>query len=132
MLLAIASNCSFLARGFCGEVEHLTDLIKQGISHKGFAFIEILQNCISFNKVNTFQWYKKRVYNINDDPEYKPTDRSMAFARAQEWGRKIPIGVLFRTERPTLDSQETAIKDRSLVKQMIDPASFAHMLDDFR
>jgi 2-oxoglutarate/2-oxoacid ferredoxin oxidoreductase subunit beta len=53
MLIAIASNCSFVARGFCGEIEHLTHLIKEGVSHKGFAFIEILQNCVSFNKVNT-------------------------------------------------------------------------------
>ncbi len=64
LLLAIASNCSFVARGFCGEIEHLTYLIKEGVSHKGFAFIEILQNCVSFTKVNTLQWYKKpRVQN---------------------------------------------------------------------
>jgi 2-oxoglutarate ferredoxin oxidoreductase subunit beta len=132
MLLSIASNCSFAARGFCGETEHLTYLIKEGISHKGFAFIEILQNCVSFNKVNTFQWYKSRVYKINEEPEYNPADRMMAFTRAQEWGEKIPIGILYRTERPTLDAQEPAIKKMSLVKQGVDPASFAGILETFR
>jgi 2-oxoglutarate ferredoxin oxidoreductase subunit beta len=132
MLIAIASNCSFVARGFCGEIEHLTHLIKEGVSHKGFAFIEILQNCVSFNKVNTVQWYKNRVYKINEEPKYNPADRMMAFARAEEWGDKIPIGILFNTERPTLDAQEPAIKKMSLVKQRLEPVSFASLLETFR
>lgn len=132
LLLAIASNCSFVARGFCGEDEHLTSLIKEGILHKGFAFVEILQNCVSFNRVNTFQWYKNRVYKINDGPKYDPTDRMLAFQRAQEWGEKIPIGIIFKTERPTLDQQKPAIKELSLVKQEIDPASFESILETFK
>jgi 2-oxoglutarate/2-oxoacid ferredoxin oxidoreductase subunit beta len=132
MLIAIASNCSFVARGFCGEIEHLTHLIKEGVSHKGFAFIEILQNCVSFNKVNTVQWYKNRVYKINEEPKYNPADRMMAFARAEEWGDKIPIGILFKTERPTLDAKEPAIKKMSLVKQRLEPVSFASLFETFR
>lgn len=132
MLIAIASNCSFVARGFCGEIEHLTHLIKEGVSHKGFAFIEILQNCVSFNKVNTVQWYKDRVYKINEEPKYNPADRMMAFGRAEEWGDKIPIGILFKTERPTLDAQEPAIKKMSLVKQRLEPVSFASLFETFR
>jgi 2-oxoglutarate ferredoxin oxidoreductase subunit beta len=132
LLLAIASNCSFVARGFCGDIEHLTHLIKEGVSHKGFAFIEILQNCVSFNKVNTFRWYKSRVCKINEEPEYNPADRMMAFTRAQEWGEKIPIGMIYRTERPTLEAQEPAIKEMSLVKQRINPASFAGIFETFR
>ena len=132
LLLAIASNCGLVARGFCGEIEHLTQLIKEGVSHKGFAFIETLQNCVSFNKVNTFQWYKSRVYKIDDEPKYDPTDRMQAFERAQEWGERIPIGILFRTERPPLDAQQPAIKEMSLVKQRVDPASFANIFETFR
>jgi 2-oxoglutarate/2-oxoacid ferredoxin oxidoreductase subunit beta len=132
MLIAIASNCSFVARGFCGEIEHLTHLIKEGVSHKGFAFIEILQNCVSFNKVNTVQWYKNRVYKINEEPKYNPADRMMAFARAEEWGDKIPIGILFKTERPTLDAKEPAIKKMSLVKQRLEPVSFPSLFETFR
>jgi 2-oxoglutarate ferredoxin oxidoreductase subunit beta len=105
LLLGIASDCSFVARGFSGEIEHLTSLIKEGISHKGFAFIEILQPCVSFNRTNTHKWYADRVYRINDEPEYDPMDRMVAFARAQEWGEKIPIGIIYKTERPTLDAQ---------------------------
>ncbi|NNG00565.1 MAG: 2-oxoacid:ferredoxin oxidoreductase subunit beta [Desulfobacteraceae bacterium] len=132
IMLAIASNCSFVARGFCGDIEHLTYLIKEGISHQGFAFIEILQNCVSFNKTNTLKWYKDRVYNINDEPGFDPTNRMQAFERAQEWGAGIPIGILSRTERPALDTQVSAIKEMPLVKQGINPASFAGIVESFR
>jgi len=132
LLLAVASNCSLVARGFSGEVEHLTHLIREAISHKGFAFVEILQNCVSFNRVNTLQWYKSRVYNINDESAYDPTDRVQAFRRAQEWGDRIPIGILYRTTRPTRDEQEPAIRDTCLIKQKIDPASFAGLLETFK
>jgi 2-oxoglutarate ferredoxin oxidoreductase subunit beta len=107
-------------------------VIKEGVSHRGFAFIEILQNCVSFNKVNTFQWYKSRVDNINEDPAYDPSDRLTAFERAQEWGKRIPIGILFRADRPPLEEQENAIKEMSLVKQRVDPSSFAGILETFR
>ena len=132
VLLAIASNCGFVARGFCGEIEHLTHLIKEGVSHRGFAFIEILQNCVSFNKVNTFQWYKERVYKINEEPDYDPADRLAAFTRAQEWGEKIPIGIIFKADRPTLDAQKSAIREVSLARQKIDTAAFAGIFETFR
>jgi len=132
LLLAISSNCGFVARGFAGNKEHLTFLIKEGILHKGFSFVEILQPCVSFNRVNTFQWYKSRVYNINDEGDYNPEDKMKAFERAQEWGERIPIGIIYKAERSTLNGQESAIKEMSLVKQKIDQASFEGILETFR
>jgi 2-oxoglutarate ferredoxin oxidoreductase subunit beta len=131
LLLAIAMNGSFVARGFSGEQDHLAQIIVEGIRHRGFAFIDILQPCVSFNKVNTFQWYKERIYNIRDDSAYDPLDRAQAFQRGQEWGEKIPIGVIYRTERPCLNDQQPAIKERSLVRQKIDPASFEKIFETF-
>ena len=132
LLLAIAANCSFVARGFSGDKTQLTDLIKAGISHRGFALIEILQPCVSFNRVNTFGWYKDRVYTINDDAGYEPTNRIMAFERAQEWGERIPTGLLYRVERPTRDGEERAIKDLCLAKQTVNKAAFKKLLDAFK
>jgi 2-oxoglutarate ferredoxin oxidoreductase subunit beta len=131
LLLAIASDCSFVARGFVGEADHLTSLIKEGIRHRGFALIEILQNCVTFNKVNTFKWYASRVYKIEEDPSYDPADRFQAFLKAQEWREKIPIGIFYRTLRPTLDEGEPALKRGVLAKQAIDPRSFQSLLDKF-
>ena len=132
LLLAIASNCTFVARGFSGDVEHLVSLIKAGITHKGFALIDILQPCVSLNHVNTSEWYTSRVYKINDESEYDPGDRVIAFTRAQEWGEKIPLGILYQIERPTLDGQEPAVKDASLVKQKINQGSLKKIVERFK
>ena len=124
-------NCSFVARGFSGERNHLAQIIGEGIRNRGFAFIDILQPCVSFNKVNTFQWYKERVYNILDDVAYEHSDRIQAFQRAQEWGEKIPIGVIYRTKRPCLNDLQPAITEIPLVKQKYDPASFEKIFKTF-
>jgi 2-oxoglutarate ferredoxin oxidoreductase subunit beta len=100
LALAVASNCSFVARGYVGEMDHLKELMIKAVSNKGFSLLEILQPCVSFNKTNTYDWYEKRVYKLADEP-YNPQDRAMAFQKALEWGEKIPIGVLYRCDRQT-------------------------------
>jgi 2-oxoglutarate ferredoxin oxidoreductase subunit beta len=132
ILLAIAADCSFVARGFAGEIEHLTALIKEAILHKGFAFIDILQPCVSFNRVNTLKWYSDRVYLVDDGPEYDSSDRMTAFTKAQQWGDRIPIGIIYRQKRPTLDGQLSAIARASLVTQEIDSASFSGIFEIFK
>jgi 2-oxoglutarate ferredoxin oxidoreductase subunit beta len=132
ILLAIASDCSFVARGFAGEIEHLTGLIKDAILHKGFAFIDILQPCVSFNRVNTFKWYSDRVSPVDDGPEYDSSDRMAAFTKAQEWGKRIPIGIIYRKERPTLDEQQSATAKVCLVKQNIDPSLFRNIFESVK
>lgn len=131
LLLAIASDCSFVARGFVGKGDHLTCLIKEGIRHKGFAFIDILQNCVTFNKVNTFKWYASRVYKIDDDPAYDPGDKTNAFLKAQEWGERIPIGIFYRSRRPALNEETPALKKGILAKQEINPLAFQSLLERF-
>ena len=132
LLLAIASDCSFVARGFAGEIDHLAGLIKAGIRHRGFALIDILQPCVSFNRVNTFKWYSDRVYQIDDDSNYDVANRLQAFEKAQEWGDKIPIGLLYRNQRPTLEQQIPAIAGQALVTQQTDPQSFSELADGFK
>ncbi len=132
LLLAIASDCSYVARGFAGEIEHLTDLIGRAIEHNGFALIDILQPCVSFNRINTFKWYSERVYKIDDDSKYDPSDRVIAFQKAQEWGTKIPIGVIYKNQRPTLEEQIPAISEQTLVTQHINPETFSELFDIFR
>jgi 2-oxoglutarate ferredoxin oxidoreductase subunit beta len=129
LALAVAVGCSFVARGFAGDIDHLSHLIQQGILHKGFALIDILQPCVSFNRVNTFQWYKERVYHL--DKEYDGKDKVVAFSKAQEWGEKIPIGILYAKERPTLGEQIPAISKTSLVKQRIRPKGFKKLVSIF-
>ncbi len=98
--VAVAMQAGFVARAFSGMVDHLSELIQQGIAHQGFALIDILQPCVSFNKVNTFSWYKKRCYPL--PAEYDPTDWGNAMNTAEKWGEKIPLGIIYRNARPSL------------------------------
>ncbi len=98
ILMAISAGAGFVARAFSGDTEHLVSVMKEAISYKGYAIVDILQPCISFNKVNTFGYYKSRVYHLEDD--YNPADKGAAFVKALEFGDKIPIGVIYREDKP--------------------------------
>ena len=130
LAVALASDVSFLARGFAGDIEHLSGLLRMGIEHHGFALIDILQPCVSFNHRNTFQWYRERVYKLEDE-SYDPGDKMAALTKAQEWGDRIPIGLIYRNERPVYEEQLPALKKMALVKQNIDPSQFEALLDEF-
>jgi 2-oxoglutarate/2-oxoacid ferredoxin oxidoreductase subunit beta len=93
LALALASGARFVARGFSQDTDHLSDLILAGIKHKGFALIDVLQPCVTFNKTNTYEWYSKRVYKL--DSSYNACDLGAAFLKALEWGDRIPLGILF-------------------------------------
>jgi 2-oxoglutarate ferredoxin oxidoreductase subunit beta len=129
LMLALASDISFLARGFAGEIDHLSGLIKVGITHRGFALIDILQPCVSFNHVNTFAWYKQRVYKLDDN--YDPSSKAAALLKAQEWGDRIPIGIIYKQERPVYEDTLPQLKDLPLVKQPIEPVKIEKLLDEF-
>ncbi|MCS7214978.1 MAG: 2-oxoacid:ferredoxin oxidoreductase subunit beta [Thermodesulfovibrio sp.] len=127
--LAIALNCSFVARGFAGDIEHLKTLIKEAVNHKGFCLLDILQPCVSFNKVNTFEWYRQRVYRLSDN--YDPTDRVKAFEKSLEWGDRIPIGVIYKKERPTFEEQLPVIAQKPLVEQSFNFEKIRELLTKF-
>ena len=100
LALMIVSGATFVARAFSGGVEHLKNLMKEAIKHKGFAIIDILLPCISFNY--NFQFYKERVYDLNKT-DHDVTDFNSALNKAYEWGDKIPIGILYKIERKTFE-----------------------------
>jgi len=127
--LAVALDCSFAARGFAGDMEHLKSLIKAAINHKGFSLVDILQPCVTFNKINTYEWYRQRVYRI--EPEYNPEDRAAAFKRALEWGERIPIGIIYKNNRQILEDRIPVIKDAPLVRQPIDKSKLNITLKEF-
>ncbi|MGB9697980.1 MAG: 2-oxoacid:ferredoxin oxidoreductase subunit beta [Thermodesulfobacteriota bacterium] len=127
--IAVAMRASFVARGFAGFEEHLTELIKQAITHKGFSLVDILQPCVSFNKVNTFSWYKKRCQQLPLD--YDPTNWAEAMKTAAKWGELIPIGIIYRQERPTFTELLPVWQSGSLVGQELDKTKFKKILGEF-
>lgn len=117
--LAIASGASFVARSFSGEPDHLVEMMKLAILHKGFALLDILQPCVTFNKINTYSWYKERVYKLSND--YDPSDIQKAFEKALEWGDKIPIGVIYKRERKTYEESIPQLEGEPLYRKKKDP-----------
>ncbi len=129
MALAVALDCSFAARGFAGDTEHLKGLIKEAVNHKGFTLVDILQPCVIFNKINTYEWYRQRVYHI--EPEYNPEDRTEAFKKALEWGERIPIGVIYKNNRQIYEERLPIIKEAPLIKQSFDISKISQTLKEF-
>jgi 2-oxoglutarate ferredoxin oxidoreductase subunit beta len=125
--LAVALDASFVARGFAGDTPQLKEIMKAAILHKGYTLVDILQPCVSFNKVNTYEWYRQRVYHIG--PEHDPEDRPKAFELSLEWGDKIPTGIIYRNERLTMEERIPVIKDTPLVKQIFDADTARRIID---
>ncbi len=116
LALAIVEDCSFVARTFAGDKRHLQQTLVAALKHKGgFALVDILQPCVSFNPVNTFKWYKQRVRPI--DGSHEPSDRRAALELAMKWGEEIPIGVLYRGSRPPFESQIPVLAEKTLCQQ---------------
>lgn len=130
LAMAIALDVSFAARAFAGDIEQLADLMFRAISHRGFAIVDILQPCVSFNKVNTYEWYKERVYHL-DKTDYDYTDRNAAFQKALEWGEQIPTGVIFSQERPVFEENFSALSEGPLVKQKRSSIDISGLMNEF-
>jgi 2-oxoglutarate/2-oxoacid ferredoxin oxidoreductase subunit beta len=128
MAVAVALDCSFAARGYAGDPEHLKGMIREAVQHKGFSLLDILQPCVTFNRVNTYAWYSERVYHIEHD--YDPEDRIAAFQKSLEWGDRIPIGVIYRNRRPTFEERVPVIKDEPLAHQAILPQAMKSKLEE--
>jgi 2-oxoglutarate ferredoxin oxidoreductase subunit beta len=129
VLVAVAMRAGFVARGFSGEVDHLTELIQQGIAHRGFSLIDILQPCVSFNKVNTFAWYKERCYALS--PDHDPTDWEAAMGVAPEWGDKIPIGVIYQNDRSAFEDHFAVLTGGDLVGRDVDRAMLKNIMEGY-
>jgi 2-oxoglutarate ferredoxin oxidoreductase subunit beta len=122
---ALACGATFVARGFSADQKHLSGLIRQAIEHKGFSFIDVFSPCVTYNKDNTFQWFRPRVKKLEDDPAYDSGDWLAAMEKSILWGEEIPIGKFFeRTDLPSLDEAEPVLKDGPMVGRPdhIDPA----------
>ncbi|MEI6602680.1 MAG: 2-oxoacid ferredoxin oxidoreductase, partial [Clostridia bacterium] len=107
VLMAIAAGAGFVARAFSGEKEHLIEVMKQAIQYDGYALVDILQPCVSFNKVNTFAYYKQRVYKLGKD--YDRKDKLGAIQKALEPEETIPIGVIYEEKKLTFHQKNEVL-----------------------
>ena len=130
--MAIASEAPFVARGFAGNVKHLTGLIKDAVSTQGFSLVDVFQPCVSYDRIHTFDWYKERVYDLKKSG-HDAKDQMAAIQRSKEWGEKIPIGIFYQNpEKLSYEAQSPVLKDGpALAKRRPDPSRVEKVIDSF-
>lgn len=121
LAMAITVGATFVARGYSGELKHLAWLIGEALEHQGYALVDVLQPCVTFNRSYAYDYYNERVYKLEDEEGYDPKDQTAAWEKAHEWGERIPIGIFYRSEPIlTYDQQVPALRAGCLVDQPLD------------
>jgi 2-oxoglutarate ferredoxin oxidoreductase subunit beta len=116
--LALVAGATFVARGYSGDQKQLTQLIREGIEHKGFSFLDVFSPCVTYNHDNTYQWFRPRLKKLEDDSSYDPSVWTSAMEKSLLWGEEIPIGRFFEcTDAPSLHAAEPVLNDGPLVYQ---------------
>jgi len=131
--LALVSGATYVSRGFSGENKHLADLIAGAIEHKGFSLVDVFSPCVTYNKVNTYDYFRKRIYKLDQEQGYDVKNIGLALERSFEWGERIPIGVFYRDEQPTYEDCEVALRNGPLVKQPLGLSKelFDELMEEF-
>ena len=107
---SIMNGASFVARGYSGDIRHLTDLMKQAIQHKGFSLLDVFSPCVTFNHDNTHPFFKDRVKKLEDE-EHNTSDWQAACEKAMIWGDTIYTGLYFQKEATSLDRAEKVLEE---------------------
>ncbi len=131
--LALVSGATYVSRGFSGENKHLADLIAGAIAHKGFSLVDVFSPCVTYNKINTYDYFRKKVYKLETEEGYDAANVESAMTKSFEWGDRIPIGVFYQSQQPTYEDGEPALKNGPLVKQKLEMSKelFDELMDEF-
>jgi len=130
--VAIALDASFVARAFAGDMDKTKEILKKAITHKGYALVDIFQPCVSFNKINTFQWFKEHTYYLRDS--HQVTDRNKAFKKAIET-EKLPLGIFYtNTDKTTFEENTGTYKKdkRPLYEREVNIEKLQDLLEKFK
>jgi 2-oxoglutarate ferredoxin oxidoreductase subunit beta len=127
--MAVTAGATFIARGFAGDIPHLTDLIVQAVGHKGFSFVDVMQPCPTFNPELSYDWYRQRVYKL-EEKGYQANNRFQAWERAQEAiAEKIGLGVFYKEDRAVLESNYSALAKGPLVGHDLNKTDISPFLE---
>ncbi|MEK6976362.1 MAG: thiamine pyrophosphate-dependent enzyme, partial [Candidatus Thermoplasmatota archaeon] len=131
MTLAIACGAGMVARSSAGDPKHLTETIKEAMQYRGFSLIDILQPCVTFNKINTYAWYKDQAVKLPAD--WDPTDKAKAFEMALKWGKNdIALGTLYKdTKLGTLEDNYPWLVENPLYKMELGNIDVSKTLHKF-
>jgi len=129
LALAVAQGGSFVARGFSADPKQLVALIKAGIRHRGFSFIDVMQNCATFNKLNTVTWFKEHSYKLEDE-KHDPSDRMRAMERALD-SERLGTGIFYQDKREAYDEDVPAEHGKPFVDHDIENVNITESMEQF-
>ncbi len=130
LAVAIALDAGFVARAFSDDVEQTKEILKKALKHKGYSLVDIFQPCVSFNKLNTHQWFKENCYYLGDS--YDPSDRNQAFKRATET-RKLPLGVFYVNSKRKSFEENIGMQDKPpLYERDLDTKQLSALIEKFK
>lgn len=126
---AILYRAGFVARGYALDTDQLAGLIVEAMKQEGFALIDVLQPCVTFNKERSPEWYQKRISKLNSLAGLSP---NQAFKELNQDPEKLVCGVLYRSNRPAYHSKLPQLKEKPVVDQNIETIDIGSIIDGFR
>jgi 2-oxoglutarate ferredoxin oxidoreductase subunit beta len=131
MAVALSAGGTFIARGFSAQPKKLIDLIKAAIEHPGFAVVEVMSPCVTYNKHNTFAWFKENVFDVTQIEGYDNTNKQHAFEALTAEG-KIPLGIIYQSQRAAFDDLVLGDKPPLTTADVYDTGRFHGIQDAYR
>ncbi|MFC1795460.1 thiamine pyrophosphate-dependent enzyme [Planctomycetota bacterium] len=131
LAVAIALDASFVARAFAGDIERTAEILKKAIEHNGYALVDIFQPCVTFNRINTIQWFKDNTYNLED---HDPSDRQKAFEKATET-EKLPLGIFYESpKKPSFEENVGIYKEKQtpLYERDLDKKELKNLIETYK
>lgn len=117
--LVLSSGAGFVAQGFSGDLAQLTKIIEEGLKYKGFSFINVFSPCVTFNKVNSYEWFKENIVNLDNDSSYDHTNRSMAVQKVMDH-EGLVTGIIYKDDnRESYENLVPNFKKEPITKQDI-------------
>ncbi|MHC4440316.1 MAG: thiamine pyrophosphate-dependent enzyme [Planctomycetota bacterium] len=130
LAVAIALDAGFVARAFAGDIEQTAGILKKALEHNGYALVDIFQPCVTFNKLNTVQWFKEHTYYLEG---HDPSDRQKAFEKATET-EKLPLGVFYKSpHKPAFEENVGIYDDKQvpLYERDLDTEKLSNLIETF-
>jgi 2-oxoglutarate ferredoxin oxidoreductase subunit beta len=119
MEMALTVGAGFVAQAVSSDLKQLTRVIEEGIKHKGFSLINVYSPCVTYNKINTYDWFKEHLVNLEEDPDYDPSNRQQAMQKLMEH-QGLVTGIIYQNkERPSYEELIKGFKEEPLAKQDI-------------
>ncbi|EPY04007.1 2-oxoacid ferredoxin oxidoreductase [Paenibacillus sp. E194] len=117
--IALSAGATFVAQSFSSDLKQLTSLIEEGIKHEGFSLINVFSPCVTFNKINTYDWFKENIINLESVEGYDPSNRIAAMTKLMETDGMI-TGLIYQDKsKKSYENLVSGFRDEPLAKQNI-------------